>query len=60
MRCERGCGNAYKPAVARLQAQIYNSFLKANRVPAGIGSYSLVTRLMVGTRFEGNWTPAAR
>jgi hypothetical protein len=49
-----------KPAVANLQARIYNSFLKANRVQAGIGSYGLVTRLMVGTRFEGNWTPAGR
>jgi hypothetical protein len=46
--------------VANLQARIYNSFLKANRVQAGIGSYGLVTRLMVGTRFEGNWTPAGR
>jgi len=50
----------YKPAVASLQARIYNRFLKANRVPAGIGSYNLVARLMVGTRFEDNWTPVAR
>ena len=50
----------YKPAVARLQARIYDRFLKANRIPAGIGSYNLVTRLMVGARFEGNWTPAMR
>ncbi len=49
-----------KPAVAALQARIYNSFLKANRVPAGIGSYGLVIKLMVGTRFEANWTPVVR
>jgi hypothetical protein len=49
-----------KPAVAKLQARIYNRFLKANRVQAGIGSYGLVTTLMAGTRFEGNWTPVVR
>ena len=47
-----------RPAVAHMQAKIYNNFLKANRVQAGMGSYSLVTRLMLGTRFEPNWTPA--
>ena len=50
----------YKPAVANAQARIYDRFLKANRVPSGIGSYSLVTRLILGTRFEGNWTPVVR
>ena len=49
-----------RPAVANLHAKIYNSFLKANRVRAGMGSYSLVTRLMLGTRFDPNWTPAPR
>lgn len=50
----------YWPAVAGLQERIYNRFLKANRVQAGTGSYGLVTTLMVGTRFEGNWTPVVR
>jgi len=50
----------YRPAVGDIQARFYNRFLKANRVQAGIGSYGLVTRLMVGTRFEGNWRPALR
>ncbi len=48
------------PVVASAQRRVYDSFLKANRVPAGIGSYGLVTRLMAGTRFEGNWKPALR
>jgi hypothetical protein len=50
----------YQPAVANFQARFYNGFLKANRVQAGLGSYGLVVRLLVGTRFEGEWRPAAR
>jgi hypothetical protein len=50
----------YKPAVGNLQGRIYNRFLKANRVQAGVASYGLVARLMVGTRFEGNWRPVPR
>jgi hypothetical protein len=49
-----------KPAVANAQERFYNSFLKANRVRAGILSYGLVTRLIVGTRFEADWTPVLR
>jgi hypothetical protein len=49
-----------KPMVMKAQQQIYDHFLKANRVQAGIGSYGLVARLMVGTRFDDNWKPALR
>jgi hypothetical protein len=49
-----------KPVVMKAQQQIYDHFLKANRVPAGIGSYNLVARLMVGTRFDDNWRPVVR
>ncbi len=48
------------PVVMKAQRQFYDRFLKANRVPAGIGSYGLVTSLMVGTRFEANWRPGMR
>ena len=50
----------YQPAVARVQSKFYNQFLKANRVQAGIQSYGLVAQLMIGTRFETNWTPILR
>jgi len=52
--------NRLRPTLANAQSRLYDSFLKANRVPAGIGSYGLVTRLMAGTRFEGNWRPLLR
>jgi hypothetical protein len=48
------------PVVRNAQRQFYDRFLKANRVSAGLGSYGLVARLMVGTRFEANWSPALR
>jgi hypothetical protein len=50
----------YQPAVANLQSGIYNQFLKANHVQAGIRSYGQVAQLVVGTRFETNWTPVLR
>jgi hypothetical protein len=53
-------GKHYQPVVANLQARVYNQFLKANRVQAGIRSYGLVAQLMVGTRFEANWRPIMR
>ncbi|MGD1084737.1 MAG: DUF3810 family protein [Verrucomicrobiota bacterium] len=48
------------PAVSNFQERFYNGFLKANRIPSGILSYGLVTRLIVGTRFEPNWIPVLR
>jgi len=50
----------YQPMVGNMQSRIYNQFLKVNRVRAGIASYGLVAQLMVGTRFETNWTPIMR
>jgi hypothetical protein len=46
--------------IAHAQWWLYNRFLKANRVAAGIGSYGLGTRLILGTRFEGHWSPARK
>ena len=48
------------PAVASLQMKFYNGFLKSNHVQAGMASYGLVTRLIVGTRFEEGWKPGLR
>ena len=39
---------------------VYDEYLRANRVPEGIGSYDAVVRLMVGTRFTAPGTPALR
>ena len=47
-------------AMAKAQSKVYDRFLKVNRVRAGIGSYDLLARLILGTRFEGDWTPALR
>lgn len=50
----------YNQVIGSAQARVYDRFLKANRVEAGIASYGLLVRLMLGTRFEGNWVPARR
>ena len=46
--------------IAHAQWRLFNRFLKANRVAAGTASYGLGTRLILGTRFKGNWTPAPK
>lgn len=46
--------------LARAQWKMYDSFLKANRVRAGILSYGRVIRLVVSTRFDAGWSPAHR
>jgi hypothetical protein len=46
------------PAVRRAANEVYDKYLKANRVEEGIASYDAVLGLIVGTRFgpEGNPT----
>jgi hypothetical protein len=46
--------------VSRVQWAVYDRFLKANRVRAGVGSYSRFVRLVLGTRFEPDWVPARK
>jgi len=48
------------PAVREAAYDVYDSYLKANRVQEGIASYDAVVRLMLGTRFGPGWTPLAR
>jgi hypothetical protein len=48
------------PVVRKAAETVYDEYLRANRVPEGIGSYDAVLRLMVGTRFEADWTPVVR
>ncbi|HEY6329477.1 MAG TPA: DUF3810 domain-containing protein [Blastocatellia bacterium] len=47
-----------RPWVNAAQWHFYDRFLKANHVTAGVASYGLFLRLLAGTRFEANWTPA--
>lgn len=46
--------------ISRVQWKVYDQFLKASGVEAGVASYGLLVRLMLGTRFEEGWIPARR
>ena len=48
------------PALAAAGWQVYDRYLKANRVEAGTASYAEVVRLVLGTRFSPSWVPAMR
>ena len=52
--------NRSSPAVRRAARDVYDRYLRANRVPEGIASYDAVVRLLVGTRFNPDWTPRLR
>jgi Protein of unknown function (DUF3810) len=45
------------PAVSTAGWQVYDRYLKANRVEAGTASYAEVIRLALGARFGPEWTP---
>ncbi len=47
-------------SVSHAEQKMYNQFLKANRVPGGIGNYGMFVQLMLGTRFVAHWTPLRR
>jgi Protein of unknown function (DUF3810) len=46
--------------VSRMQWKMYDQFLKASGVEAGVASYGMLVRLVLGTRFEPGWVPARR
>ena len=46
--------------LTRVQARVYDQYLKANRVSAGLASYGMVVNLVVGTRFQDGWAPVSR
>jgi hypothetical protein len=48
------------PRVRAVARDVYDSYLRANRVEEGIRSYDAALRLMLGTRFEENWKPVLR
>jgi hypothetical protein len=48
------------PALRRASWEVYDQYLKANRVDEGVRSYGLVLNLILRTRFADNWTPVRR
>ena len=48
------------PMASRAGYALYDRFLKANRVEAGIRSYSEVLRLLLGTKFNDDGSPVLR
>jgi hypothetical protein len=48
------------PLVREAAEDVYDGYLRANRVQEGIASYDAVLRLMLGTRFGPDWTPLSR
>ena len=45
------------PLLQRSSWQVYDQYLKANRVEAGVHSYGLVVTLILRARFEEGWKP---
>jgi hypothetical protein len=45
------------PALQRSSWKVYDQYLKANRVEAGVRSYGLVVTLILRARFEDGWKP---
>lgn len=49
-----------KPWISNPESRVYDSYLKSNHVAAGITSYGLFIRLLLGTRFDRNWVPVMK
>ena len=48
------------PALQRASWEVYDKYLKANRVEAGVRSYGEVVTLLLRARFGPGWTPIRR
>ena len=48
------------PALQTASWQVYDKYLKANRVAAGVRSYGLVVNLILRARYAPGWTPVRR
>jgi hypothetical protein len=48
------------PALQSASWKVYDQYLKANRVEAGIRSYGAVVTLILRARFENGWIPVRR
>jgi hypothetical protein len=49
-----------RPAVSTVSWQVYDRYLRANRVESGVASYDRVILLILGTHFEPGWVPVRR
>jgi hypothetical protein len=45
------------PFVRNAARDVYDSYLKANRIDEGIANYGVVLQLILGTKFEPEWKP---
>ncbi len=50
----------YNPQLFSLQWFVYDKYLRANRVKAGVVSYSLFVQVLVGTPLDGDGLPVSR
>jgi len=48
------------PRLATAGRQVYDRYLKANRVESGVASYARVVRLVLGVRFGPDWSISRR
>jgi hypothetical protein len=48
------------PSLQRASWQVYDTYLKANRVKSGVRSYGEVVTLLLRARFGPGWTPVRR
>ena len=48
------------PALQQASWQVYDKYLKANRVESGVRSYGEVVTLLLRARFDPGWTPVRR
>ncbi len=49
-----------RPRVADVGWQVYDTYLKANRIEAGAASYRDVVRLVLSARFDDDWVPTLK
>ena len=49
--------NRSSTVVRRAASDVYDTYLKANRIPEGIANYDEVTKLMLGTTLGSEWNP---
>jgi Protein of unknown function (DUF3810) len=49
-----------RPRVADVGWQVYDKYLKANRIEAGAASYREVVRLVLSARFDEQWVPTLK
>ncbi len=50
----------YDPRLSAVQWYVYDKYLRANRVRAGVASYSLFVQVLVGTPLDGAGLPIVR